>query len=92
MSCGLCNDVLKITVLINCSLEIFIQCLLNIVDLLSFYLQPHLKGGENLYRWVKGMGIGVRQVEALGTRFILQSSVCQSRQASLKISNLISRL
>lgn len=62
---------LKITVLINCSLEIFIWCLLNIVDLLSFYLQPLLKGDRSLYSWIKGMGIGVRQVEALGTRFIL---------------------
>lgn len=73
VSCGLCNDVLKITVLVNCSLEIFIWCLLNIVGLLSFYLQPLLKGCKSLYRWMKGMGIGVRQIEALGTRFILQS-------------------
>lgn len=72
VSCGFCNVRLKITVLTNCSFLIFIWCLLNIVDLLSFYLQPLLNGGKNLYRWLKGMGIGVRQIEALGTRFVLQ--------------------
>lgn len=72
--CELCSDVLKIVVLINCSLEIFMWCLLNIVDLLSFYLQPLLKGGKSLYRWIKEMGIGVRQSEALGTKFIPQSA------------------